>query len=215
MKIKSLAQHLAHWPVTFSLIAAACFIFLTGCETSSPNFKDITPVAARGSDDIILKDGDVLKITFPGADKMNTTANIRPDGKITLPIIGEVTVAGKTPANVQKELVELYSKQLVSSQDIIVSVQSASFPIYVNGAVHNPGKITVNRQLPVLDAIMEAGGPDYDSANLKSVKVIRTENGKTRNYTVNLKGLLNGNSVDVFYVQPFDIIYVPTKITWF
>jgi len=215
MKTKSLIQYLAHWPINSLILAAACFVLLTGCETSKPSSKDMASRTGKGSNDIVLKAADVVKIIFAGAEKLDTTQTIRPDGKITLPIIGELMAAGKTPADLKKELSGLYSKELVSSGDIAVAVVSASYPVYVNGAVQKPGKITVDHPMTVLEAIMESGGPNYDKANLKSVKVIRTENGQTRNYTVNLKGVLNGSSIDIFYVQPSDIIYVPEKITWF
>jgi polysaccharide export outer membrane protein len=215
MKIKSIARHLAHWPITFSILAAAFLILLTGCQTSknhpNPNASAATPVAH----DAVLREADVLKIVFPGSDNLNTVVTIRRDGKITLPIVGEWVAAGKTPADLRRELVERYSKELVSSGNITVTVQSSSFPVFVTGAVQGPGKITSDHPITVLEAIMEAGGFDYNKANLKAVRVIRTEDGKTRNYTVNLKGVINGSPIEIFYLQPSDIVFVPSKITWF
>jgi hypothetical protein len=69
--------------------------------------------------------------------------------------------------------------------------------------------------ITVLEAVMESGGFDYMRANLKAVRVIRTTDGKTRNFKVNLKGVVNGTPLDIFYLQPSDIVFVPTKITWF
>jgi polysaccharide export outer membrane protein len=215
MKIKLIVPRFARWPIAFSIFAAALAVLSTGCESSRSHTGENFPSSIQSSNDIVLREADSLRITFPGADQLNTTEVIRRDGKITLPVIGEVLVAGKTPADFQKELAQLYSSQLVSSKDISVVVISASFPVFVNGAVMKPGKVMTDHPLTVLEAIMEDGGFDYRSANLKSVKVIRAQNGKTHTYTVNLTGVLKpGKPVDVFYLQPSDIVYVPSKITW-
>jgi hypothetical protein len=62
---------------------------------------------------------------------------------------------------------------------------------------------------------MEAGGYDYTKANLKGVTIIRHEGNSTRNYTVNLKRVMEGKSIESFYLKPCDIVYVPEKFTWF
>jgi polysaccharide export outer membrane protein len=216
MKIKSTIHRFAHWPITLSMLAAAVLIFVTGCETQKPGFGGNPTLPPKDSKDIVLREADVLKIIFPGTENLNTSQTIRRDGKITLPIIGEIVAIGKTPTELEKELVDKYSKELVSSKDISVTVQSASFPIFVNGAVGHPGKVMCDHPMTVLEAIMESGGFDYTRANMKSVKVIRTQNNQTKHYTLNLKGLVNsGAPVDTFYLQPSDIVYVPSKIVWF
>ena len=216
MNIKSIIHRIAHRPVIFSILALAFSVFLAGCETNSPHLPPVPGASAQGSNDIVLKEADSLKINFPGNDNLNTTQTIRIDGKITLPMVGEVVAAGKTPAQLQKELIDLYSTQLVSAKQITVTVQSSSYYVFVTGAVVKPGKVACDHPMTVLEAIMEIGGFDYDRANLKAVRVIRTQNGKTYNYKVNLEGVVkSGVQLDVFYVQRNDYIYVPSKITWF
>lgn len=215
MKPKSIIHWLADWPITLSVITGACLFFLTGCETPGSGYNGFPTKAPQGSNDVVLKEADVVKISFPSDEKLDTTATIRVDGKITAPLVGEVMAAGKTPAELQKDLINLYSTQLVSSKDITVSVQSAPFHVYITGAVAKPGEIVCNRPTTVLEAIMECGGFEYNQANMKHVRVVRTENGKTHNYPVNLKGIVSGSQIDIFYLRPNDIIYVPSKITWF
>lgn len=216
MKTKSIANRFACWSVTFSILIMAASVLLTGCETTKSHSAGPAPNSMVSSNDAVLREADRLRITFPGAEQLNTDQTIRRDGKITLPVVGEWAAAGKTPAQLKDELAERYSKELVSSKDITVVVVSASFPVYVNGAVMKPGKVTTDHPLTVLEAIMESGGFDYNRANLKSIKVVRTQNGKTETFRVNLKGVLSpGAPVDTFYLQPSDIVYVPAKITWF
>jgi polysaccharide export outer membrane protein len=222
MKIKSLIHRIALWPIALSMVAAAFLVVLTGCNTTSQNSKpgnfsaNDVALPAQSTNDVVLKEGDVIRVVFPNGDKMDSVETIRRDGKITLRIIGDVTAAGKTPRKLQQELVEKYSKEIVSSQDISVVVESSVFPVYVMGAVLHPGKVTGDHALTVLEAIMEAGGFDPDKAQLKSVKVVRTQAGRTQTFVINLKGVQKpGSPVEVFLLQPNDIVMVPQKLVLF
>jgi protein involved in polysaccharide export with SLBB domain len=85
----------------------------------------------------------------------------------------------------------------------------------VTGAVLRPGKVLSNHPITALEAIMEAGGFNYAKANLKSVAVIRHEQGQVKNYTLNLKLVLEGKPSTPFYLKPSDIVYVPERFAWF
>ena len=161
-----------------------------------------------------MREGDILKISFPGSPNLNNVQLIRPDGKINLTLVGEVQAAGMTPADLQKKLMDLYAPQL-TTKEVTVEVQSFAFPVYVTGAVLRPGKISSDHPITALEAIMEAGGPDYTKANLKNVKVIRQEGGRTKNYILDLKRVMEGKATEPFYLKPADIIYVPEKFSWF
>ena len=197
-----------------ALIAAAAVF--TGCDTM-PQGK---PTAVQnsqqqaGSTSIVLREGDVVKITFPGSPNLDTTQPIRRDGKMNLPLIGEMDAAGMTPSALQEKLVQAYASQ-ISSKEVIVQVVSSTFPVYVTGAVMHSGKIMSDHPLTALDAVMEAGGPNYDTADLKHVKINRNLNGVMQHYTVDLKSLLVGTETHSFYLQPGDIIYVPERFTPF
>ncbi len=62
---------------------------------------------------------------------------------------------------------------------------------------------------------MEAGGFDYTKANLKSVNIVRHENGKSEHFTINLKRALRDGDKEPFHLKPSDIIYVPERFQWF
>jgi polysaccharide export outer membrane protein len=156
----------------------------------------------------------VVKISFPDAPTLDATEQIRRDGKIELSLVGEVQAAGYSPDQLQKEILKLYASQLLSKQ-VNVTVVSSSFPVFVSGSVLRPGKVISDRPLTVLQAIMEAGGFDHATANLKAVVVIRHENGQTHNYTVNVQEVLEGKTTASFYLKPSDVVYVPEKFSWF
>lgn len=215
MKTKSIVHHLVQLPYLLSLCALILLALATGCQSSTGQYGKNPILPPKDSKDIELREADVVTVTFPGADNLDKTQAIRRDGKITLPLVGEVTAAGKTPTALQKELVDMYSTQLVSSKEITVTVQSSTFPVFVTGAVMRPGQIMSDHPITVLDAIMESGGPDYQNAKLTKVRIIRNKGGETKNFTVNLEGLVNGTTIDSFYLQPSDIVFVPKKMVWF
>lgn len=190
-------------------------LMFTSCKSPTFQFKEAAEQAARRSEAIVLREGDVVRITFPGTPNLDTPPQqVRRDGKIALPLIGEVKAAGMTPAELEKELINHYSEQLVS-KEVKVTVVSSSYAVYVTGAVLRPGKISSDHSISALEAIMEAGGFDYGRANLKTVTVIRHEGGAAKNYTLNLKSVLKGVPSEPFYLKPSDIVYVPERFTWF
>jgi protein involved in polysaccharide export with SLBB domain len=119
-----------------------------------------------------------------------------------------------SPSALQDKLVQAYASQ-ISSKEVIVQVVSSSFPVYVTGAVMHPGKVTTDHPMTALDAVMEAGGFDYNTANMKEVKIDRNVNGVMNHFNVDLKSILTGNGTNSFYLQPGDIIYVPERFAPF
>jgi polysaccharide export outer membrane protein len=201
-----------HPRTMLATLAVAILTAVAGCQTTQTNAPVDT--AANHSEAIVLREGDVLKITFPGAPNLNDSQQIRRDGKIALSMVGEVVAAGLTPADLEKEILKLYSSQLVT-KEVTVTVTSSSFPIFVTGAVIRPGKILSDHPITALEAIMEAGGFDYTKADLGHVRVVRTEKAGTKNYTLNLKEALQAKQSTPFYLKPSDIVYVPEKFSWF
>jgi polysaccharide export outer membrane protein len=200
-------------PVSVLIALAGLLAVLPGCSTPE-HPSTSAPRPAQQQEPIVLREGDVVKISFPGAPNLNATQPVRRDGRIALALVGEVVAAGKTPEALEKELVSLYANQLVM-KEVNVTVEASSFPVYVTGVVLRPGKIDSNRPLTALEAIMEAGGFDYNRSNLKEVTVTRTANGRVEHFKLNLKRVLEGKDPEPFYLKPSDIIYVPERFTWF
>ena len=191
-------------------VAIAMAVAMVGCQTQKAQNDDLT----ASSQVIYLREGDVLKISFPGSPSLDTSQQIRRDGKITLPLVGDVQASGMTAETLQRNLVKLFAPQL-SSKEVLVTVASSSFPVFVTGAVIRPGKITSDHPITALDAIMEAGGFDYTKANLKAVRVLRHSGDQVHSYTLNLKQVLDGKEVKQFYLQPSDIVFVPERLNLF
>ena len=153
---------------------------------------------------VILASGDVVKLTFSAAPELNQAQKIRTDGKLSLPLVGEVDAGGKTVGQLQAELIELYKSQL-KTPDVTVSLESSITTVTVSGAVHKPGKLAFERPTTVLQAIMEAGGPS-EFGTLKRVRLMRVVNGVYKSQVMDLHDL--SKEVKPFYVRDNDMIYV-------
>ena len=190
---------------------ALLLLLLPGCQ-STPT---VAPTDPRPYTTAVLREGDSIKIAFPGAQNLDTTQQVRRDGKITLSLGGEIVAAGKTPADIEKEILKLYGEQLAVKQ-VVVTVTSSAYPVYVSGAVLRPGKISADRPMTVLEAIMEAGGFDMAKANLKKVTVLREFEGQTVSYQIDMSKVLKGDpGTKPFYLKPSDKIHVPQKFNIF
>jgi len=133
----------------------ATLVLSTGCQNQVPSIPTGNAealqqsIGQQKSETLTLREGDVIKISIPGAPNLDTVQTIRRDGKIALALVGEVQAAGLKPAEVQADLLKLYAPQLVS-KEVIVSVVSSSFPTFVSGAVLHPGKVVSDRPITAL-----------------------------------------------------------------
>ena len=182
-----------------------------GCVSPHENLSSKEDDSAQ-TGPLVLHEGDIVRVTFPGAQNLNTEQTIRRDGRIVLPLVGEQQAAGLTPSDLNAQLSQLYAPQLVH-KEVIVTVVSSAFTVFVSGAVLKPGKVVADRQLTALEAIMEAGGFDSAKANLKEVVVIR--NGRPLPHKLDLKRILDGQNEPPFYLKPYDIVHVPDRFVVF
>jgi polysaccharide export outer membrane protein len=158
-----------------------------------------------------LSPGDTIKVSYADETVPDQTQRIRRDGKVTLPLIGEVTAAGKRPIDFQHELVSRYEGKL-ENNEVLVTLENGSATVIVSGFANKPGAVTVDRPTTVYQAIMLAGGvSDYGSAS--NIHLTRVINGEQRTETINLRPAIHGQPVQPKYVQDGDVIYVARS--WF
>jgi polysaccharide biosynthesis/export protein len=194
------------------LLAVLCL--MTSCRTP-PLASDAATGGVPPEFDLksstTLKEGDVVTITFETITNLSTTQKITMDGTIPLSMIGNVKASGKTPSELAAHIESLYEPKLQSKETVLVGLQTSTAVVYVTGAVVRPSKVPLERPLTALEAIIEAGGPQPSRAKLAEVVVLRLENGRRIRYTLNIKRELEGNLPSLFYLEPFDVIYVPAR----
>jgi polysaccharide export outer membrane protein len=157
-----------------------------------------------------LSPGDVIKLSFAEETDLDQTQRIRRDGKVSLPLIGEVTAAGKRVIDFQNQLVSLYDEHLENAE-VLVTLENSSPTVIISGFATYPGKITFDRPTTVYQAIMTAGGvTDYGS--LSNIHLTRIINGVQRTETINLRPSIRGTPIYPEYVQDGDVIYISRSL---
>lgn len=189
------------------LMVGVILLACSGCQSAS---RAPLPNQSVANTPVTLSPGDVIKLSFPGASDLNQSQKIRVDGKVSLPLVGEVTAAGKTVPDFRSELVRLYKSQLRNSE-VLVTLESGIATVVVSGFVHKPGKFSFDRPTTVFQAIMEAGGVS-EYGNLGKVNLIRTVNGEQHTQVLDLKSVMSGKTTKVDYVKDGDVIYVAQRI---
>ena len=168
------------------------------------------------SQDYRIGTEDLLSISFWQQPDLNSTLKVRQDGKISLPVIGEITVAGLTAAELSKKIVEkisFYNKSI--SQATVVIVEFNSQKVFVQGQVNRPGKYSFESIPNLWEVITEAGGP-AEGADLSAVKIIRggDEAGKTLRVNLAL-ALEKGDFTKLPKLKLGDTVEIPRSILSF
>ena len=157
-----------------------------------------------------LSPGDVIKVSYADETIPDQTQRIRMDGKVSLPLIGQVSAAGKRPIDFQHELVSRYEGKLDNSE-VLVTVEEGRATVIISGFANKPGPIAFDRPTTVYQAIMGAGGvSDYGS--LSNIHLTRIINGEQRTETINLRPSIHGEPTQPKYVQDGDVIYIARSL---
>jgi len=157
----------------------------------------------------LVRFGDQLQIGFNYAPEFDRLVTVRPDGRITMPWVGDLEVVGRTTDEIAVEIEQGYS-DMVRNPDLTVSVTSvAPMRFYVFGEVQRPGYYDVRNRVTLLEAIAMAGGMTNE-AEWKSVLLLHPISSDTGSVEqVDLEFSINGESYAIHLVKSFDIIYVP------
>jgi polysaccharide export outer membrane protein len=193
------------------LITVLTIFTTTLCLAQAPPAQKTTPqteAKAFGDTEYRLGPEDVIHVFVYKEADLSTEVVVRPDGKVSLPLIGELVASGKTTVQLQGELKQNPS-QYVSDPIVNVIVKEVnSAKVSVLGEVKNPGMYKILNKATILDAIALAGGfTEY--AKRDKVTLIRNgPTGESQRYTLNIDELIKKSRTDLFYVFPHDKIYV-------
>ena len=168
------------------------------------------PLVLQPGDDYTIGPQDVLAINVWKEPEISRTVPVRPDGKISLPLVGDILASGRTPVQLKREIAERL-KNYLSDPEVTVIVQSVNSRRFnVVGGVASPGTYDLTKRMTILDAIAQAGGP-VDFAKLKKIYVLRLlENGERLRIPFNYKQVIKGNNFQQnIELEPGDTIVVP------
>ena len=170
--------------------------------------KKASTEAATQSPDYVIGPEDGLSINVWKEADLTASLPVRPDGKISLPLLGDVQAAGLTPLQLAGSITEKLRKFLADPRVTVVVTAINSKHIYLVGEVAHTGTLPMTPNMTVLEALSTAGMNQF--ANTKRIYVMRSQNGKQEKFPVNYRKLLKGEAMDQNYLlQPGDTIVVP------
>jgi polysaccharide biosynthesis/export protein len=161
---------------------------------------------AQNAQEYRLGPDDVIDVFVWKEPDLSASLTIRPDGKITMPLLNDLQASGKTAAQLQQEIKEKLSAYVTNPLVTVMIKQLNSFKFSVLGEVRTPGVYRVSQTVSVLDAIAMAGG-FTEFAKRDRVLVIRNSKSNER-INVDLKKYLKDGKDSTFFVEPADVIYV-------
>jgi polysaccharide biosynthesis/export protein len=166
-----------------------------------------TTLDAKTPDGFVIGPDDVLSIVFWRDKEMSTQVTVRPDGKISLPLLNDVQAAGLTPADLRTHLAA-ESKRFFENPNVTVVVnQINSRKVFITGQVAKPGPYALTAPTTVLQLISMAGGLK-DFADSKNIMIVRQERGRTSSYPFNYKEI-SRNLQQNIELKPGDTVVVP------
>jgi polysaccharide export outer membrane protein len=195
------------------VVLAAALLAAAGCASDpapQPTPTSGTPVPT--AEDYRIGPEDLLQITVWRNDNLSREVTVRPDGKISMPLLNDVQAAGLTAVELRNEIARGL-KEYVTAPDVTVTVKEIkSLRINVLGQVNKPGVLDLKRRVTVLDAISMAGGLTPFAAANKVVVIRKQPDGRTLRIGVRYKDLIGGDDRQNILLQRDDTILVPQSL---
>jgi polysaccharide biosynthesis/export protein len=168
----------------------------------------LSDAVSVASPEYVIGPDDVLHIAVWKEADLTATLPVRPDGKISLPLLNDVQAAGMTPMQLAGSLSEKLKKYMADPRVTVVVTQINSKRIYLVGEVSHTGAMPMLPNMTVLQALSSAGMTQF--ANTKKIYVLRNDAGKQVKLPVNYRKLVKGEDMDQNYtLRPGDTIVVP------
>ncbi len=183
----------------------AVFFFFTPCSVYAQQ------EAADSSEQYILGAGDILDVMVYGESELSKAVFVRIDGRISLPLAGEVQAAGLTPAELSESIAEKLARFLEEPEVSVILAESRSKVYYILGQVERPGEYSITRKVTVIQAIARAGG-FREWAKKDRIMIVSGPEGEEEeeifyfNYDKFLKQDAEGRNM---VIQPGDTIVIP------
>ncbi len=202
------------WKAAFVVVLLTASIALAQGAPAQPAANDApeknmsASAKGWGAAEYVIGPEDVLHIAVWKEADLTATLPVRPDGKISLPLLNDVQAAGLTPIQLADSVAEKYKKFVSDPRVTVVVTAINSKRIYMIGEVAHTGALPMSPNMTVMQALASAGLNQF--ANTKKIYVLRNQNGKQDKLPVPYNKLMKGQEMDHNYVlQAGDTIVVP------
>jgi len=180
-----------------------------GPSNAASGAKDSGQKAAAQDANYVIGSQDVLNISVWKEAELTRTVPVRPDGKISLPLLNDVQAAGLTPTQLAGEITTSLKKFVADPQVTVIVAEINSQRVYIMGEVNRAGAYPLLPDMTFLQALSSAGG-FTQFANLKKIYMFRIENGKQVKYPFNYKDVISGKAQEQNVIlKAGDTIVVP------
>jgi polysaccharide export outer membrane protein len=176
-------------------------------NAAAPDKPAVMAPESKGGSEYVIGPEDVLHIAVWKESDLSATLPVRPDGKISMPLLNDVQAAGMTPQQLSESLTIKLKKYIADPRVTVVVTAINSKRIYVNGEVLHSGPMPMLPNMTVLQALSSAGLNQF--AKTKGIYVLRIENGKQQKLPVNYRKLIKGDIEQNYVLQTGDTIVVP------
>ena len=195
---------------TAILVLSAPLVASAARQANTGDSSDKT-TAQRGQEDPVYVIGaeDVLNISVWKDPELTQTVPVRPDGKISMPLLNDIQAAGLTPNELKAQITEGLKKYITDPVVTVIVAQINSQRVYITGEVTHPGALQLLPGMTILQALSSAGG-FTNFANTKKIYMFRMVNGKQIDFPFDYKDVIHGKKADENIVlQAGDTIVVP------
>jgi polysaccharide export outer membrane protein len=189
-------------------------LWLASMTTAVPMYPAMAAEATvppAVSPDYRIGPGDTLKVSVFQNDELTATLPVRPDGKISTPLVEDMVAVGKTPSQLARDIEKSLSDYIKAPKvSVVVTVALSVYSqVKVIGQVKTPQSLPYRDGMTVLDAVLAVGGLSQFAAGNRA-RLVRTENGKQTEIKVKLDALLNsGDMTQNLALKPSDVLVVP------
>jgi len=195
------------------LMAGAVFAQATPSPAAAPAADTPAPAqqAPGIANDYIIGPGDTIQVFVWRNPELTTTVPVRPDGKVSTPLVEDMVAVGKNPTALARDIEKVLGEYVRSPQvNVIVTLPASAFSqVKVIGQVTRPQSIAYREGMTVLDAVLAVGGLGQFAAGNRA-RIIRIENGKQREIKIKLASLVNdGDMKQNLSLKPGDVLVVP------
>lgn len=198
--------------VAAAAVIGAASIASAQAPQAAPTNSPATPAAVEGvslPNGYLIGADDVLSVVFWRDKDMSVDVTVRPDGKISLPLLNEIQAAGLTPEQLRSHLIEAASKYIEEPNATVVVREVRSRKVFITGNVAKPASYPLTGEMNVIQLIAQAGGL-LEYADSKNISVMRTENGRQQYFRVNYNDVIKRRHVEQnITLKPGDTVIVP------
>jgi polysaccharide biosynthesis/export protein len=200
LKLWKISGHVTLW------VALGCPLGVAGVATAADSVSPATVTP-----DYRIGPGDTLKVSVFQNDELTATLPVRPDGKISTPLVEDMVAVGKTPSQLARDIEVSLSEYIKAPKvSVVVTIALSIYSqVKVIGQVKTPESLPFHDGMTVLDAVLKVGGLTQFAAGNRA-RLVRQENGKQTDIKIKLDNLLNkGDTTQDLPLHPCDILVVP------